>query len=132
MNESVYVADTMALVLRLEKRRMPQRARLIFEQAEQQLATIHVPGMVLAEVGYLAEKERIDTTLADVKAYLAQFSGIVEFPMRLEVVERAFEITDIPELHDRLIAGTARFLDCKVISNDPKIMASAFVRTVWS
>ena len=132
MNESVYVADTMALVLRIEKRRMPQRARLIFQQAEQQLTTIHVPGMVLAEVGYLAEKERIDTTLADVKAYLAQFSGIVEFPMRLEVVERAFEITDIPELHDRLIAGTARFLDCKVISNDPKIMASAFVRTVWS
>lgn len=127
MNESVYVADTMALVLRLEKRRMPQRARLIFEQAEQQLTTIHVPGMVLAEVGYLAEKERIDTTLADVKAYLVQFSRIVEFPMRLEVVEQAFEITDIPELHDRLIAGTARLLDCKVISNDPKITASAFV-----
>lgn len=131
MNESVYVADTMALVLRIEKRRMPPRAKTIFEQAERKFATIYVPGMVMAEIGYLAEKERIDTSLDDVKAYLAQFEGIVEFPIQLEAVQRAFEITDIPELHDRLIAGTARLLDCEVVTNDPKIIASAFVRTVW-
>lgn len=132
MNKSVYVADTMALVLRMEKRRMPPRARAIFEQAEQQLATIHVPGMVMAEIGYLAEKERIDTSLDDVKAYLKQFESVLEFPLHLEVVQRAFEISDVPELHDRLVAGTARLLDCEVITNDPKITASAFVRAVWS
>lgn len=90
MNKPEFVADTMALVLRIEKRRMPQQARTIFEQAEQQLATIRVPGMVLAEIGYLAEKERIDTTLAEVREYLSEYVDVQEFLMALSVVENAF------------------------------------------
>jgi len=44
--------------------------------------------------------------------------------------EAAFEITDIPELHDRLIAGTARHLNLQLITNDPEILDSAFVNCV--
>lgn len=51
--------------------------------------------------------------------------------MGLAVVQSAAQITDIPELHDRLIAGTARTLDLDLITNDPIVQASAFVRTVW-
>ena len=40
-------------------------------------------------------------------------------------------ITDIPELHDRLIAATARIHNVELITNDPVIQASAFVRTIW-
>ena len=39
----------------------------------------------------------------------------------------ASEITDIHELHDRLIAATARYLDLPLITNDPVIRASEFV-----
>jgi len=35
------------------------------------------------------------------------------------VIKAAFEITDIPELHDRLIAGVARHLNLPLITNDP-------------
>ena len=55
----------------------------------------------------------------------------VEYPLNLRVVRAAQQITDIPELHDRLIAATAKALDTKLITNDLKIQASSFVQTIW-
>jgi PIN domain nuclease of toxin-antitoxin system len=48
-------------------------------------------------------------------------------PLRLEILKTASEINDIPELHDRVIAATARYLDLPLITNDPAIRASEFV-----
>jgi len=58
-----YIADTMALVLRLERRRLPQEVKAVFEEAENDNAGIFIPAMVLAEIGYLSERSRIETTL---------------------------------------------------------------------
>jgi predicted nucleic acid-binding protein len=48
-------------------------------------------------------------------------------PLSLEILKTASEITDTPELHDRLIAATARYLDIPLITNDPVIRAFEFV-----
>ena len=50
--------------------------------------------------------------------------------LSFEVIKAAFEIMDIPELHDRLIAGTARHLGLPLITNDPVILNSTFVKCV--
>lgn len=39
-------------------------------------------------------------------------------------------IDDIPELHYRLIAATARYLDAPIITNDPVIRKSKFVKII--
>ena len=41
-----YVADTMAVVLKLERRKQSTQAKIMFEQAEQQQATIYIPALV--------------------------------------------------------------------------------------
>ena len=69
-----YVADTMALVLWLEKRKMGAKAKII---------------------------------------------------------SAASQISDIPELHDRLIAATARNQLCSLLTNDPVIQAFSFLSTIW-
>jgi predicted nucleic acid-binding protein len=51
--------------------------------------------------------------------------------MSFDVICAAAQITDIPELHDRIIAGTARLLNLELITNDPVIRASQFVKSVW-
>jgi len=38
---------------------------------------------------------------------------------------------DIPELHDRIIAGTALKVGTKLITNDPIIARSKFVEIIW-
>ena len=128
---SEFVTDTMGLVLRLEGRRMSATARAIFEAVEAGQATLHVPGMVFAEILYLSEKRRISISLRDVAEYLNRYPRCHECPFSLAIAQAAGEITDIPELHDRVIAATARWLGLPLITNDPVIQASAALSAVW-
>ena len=45
MNQSM-VSDTMAIILRLEKRRLPVRVRTLFEEAEQNMRLIYLPVLI--------------------------------------------------------------------------------------
>jgi len=115
----------------VEGRKRGAVAKSIFEAVESGRAVIYVPGLVFAEILYLSEKRRIAASLSDVADYLAQYSGCREYPLSLAVIQAATQITDIPELHDRLIAGTARLLDLELMTNDPQIQTSVAVRTIW-
>lgn len=126
-----YAADTMAVVLRLENRRTSAAVKQIFDAADASQIVVHIPAVVFAEILYLSEKNRISLTLADVEMHLQNFPAYREAALSFEIVERAGQITDVPELHDRLIAATANFLNIELITNDPKIEISAFVKTIW-
>jgi predicted nucleic acid-binding protein len=126
-----YVTDTMGLVLWIERRRLGARAKAVFKAAEERTAVIHVPALVVAEDLYLAERKRIRMTLDDRQGALIRFPHVKEYPLSLQVVKAAAEITDIRELHDRLIAATARLLGLQLVSNDPAVQSSSFVETVW-
>ncbi len=128
---SEFVTDTMGLILRIERRKLGATVKPIFDSVESGGAIVYVPALVFAEILYLSEKQRISISLRTVADYLKQFPNYKEYPMNLAVIQSAAEITDIPELHDRLIAGTARLLNLDLITNDPTIQTSAFVRTVW-
>ena len=58
-----FVTDTMGLVLRMEKRKLSQRVRAIFNDVESGDAIVYIPAIVFSEILYLSEKERIDTDL---------------------------------------------------------------------
>jgi len=68
-----FVTDTMAVVLRVEKRRLGLKAKAAFDSAEAGSAVIYLPSMVLAEILYLSEKKRIQADLSWVSIYLNQF-----------------------------------------------------------
>lgn len=128
--KSEYVADTMAMVLHLEQRRLSPEVKRIFGLADEGKALIHIPAMVVAEILYLSEKQRIDIDLQDVSHYL-QKPGYMEQPLSFDIIQAACRIDDIPELHDRLIAATAKALNLPIVTNDPVIQASRYVTTVW-
>ncbi|OQW92252.1 MAG: hypothetical protein BWK78_02250 [Thiotrichaceae bacterium IS1] len=129
MNE--FVTDTMALVLRLERRKSGPQAKLLFEAAQRGETVIQVPSLVFAEILYLFDKGRIKTSLDQLENYLVAYPNIRDCPMSFAMIQAASKIDDIRELHDRLIAGTAVSLGVPLITNDPVIIASRFVKTVW-
>lgn len=135
MNNSIllsnYVADTMAIVIRIEKRKLGQQAKIIFEAAEQQSVNIFVPAIVFAEVLYLSERRKIGCSLESIELYFQQHTSIQELPMSFSVVQFCAKINDIPELYDRLIAATALSINAPLITNDPVIQSSQFIATVW-
>lgn len=129
--KNAVVTDTMALVLRLERRRLPQSVREIFAEAEDGQRLLYIPVMVLAEIGYLSERRRIDVTLAQVNTYYAAHPNIEALPLTHPIITHSFNIDDIPELHDRLIAGTASYQQLPLITNDPVISHSHHVTVIW-
>ena len=126
-----YVTDTMAIVSYLGKRRLPVSVKSIFQSADLGTVKILIPAIVLVEIGYLSEKGRIDVSIKDVFKHLTDFPTYSEQTLTFDIVAESYKITDIPELHDRLIGGTAKYLNLELITNDPFIQASIFVKTVW-
>lgn len=126
-----YVADTVALIVYLENRRLGVNSQAIFDSAENSNTIIHIPAIVFAEILYLSEKQRIGANLQEVKNLLQTNSNFRESPLTQAIIETAAQITDIPELHDRLISAAARYLNLKLITTDTKIKNSVFVKTVW-
>jgi predicted nucleic acid-binding protein len=121
----------MGLILHLEQRKLGAAAKSIFKSADSADVTIHIPTLVFAEILYLSEKKRIHLSLQSVANHLQKHQSYREYPMNMAAVQSAAQITDIQELHDRLIAGTARLLNLGLITNDPAIQASTSVKTVW-
>lgn len=126
-----FVTDTMGLILRMENRRLSQAVKAIFNNAELGDTIIFIPAIVFSEILYLSEKQRIEISLHEVAEYLKRYPNYKEYPLSFDVIKSAAQITDIKELHDRLIAGTSLFLNLSLITNDPVIQASEFVDTVW-
>lgn len=126
-----YVLDTVALILWLEKRRMGENARHVFDLAESGQVNLLIPAMVLAEMMYLSERGRITATLSDVKMQMEKYPVCRLMALDFTVIEIARQIKDIPELHDRLIAASARLLNVPLLTSDGEITNSRMVNVVW-
>jgi len=126
-----YVTDTQALVKFLNGKKVINNIiDSVFRKTDEGENIIIIPSIVLFEIGYLYEKQRIPVSVKDIKTVLEDSVNYREEKLSIDIIESSFEITDIPELHDRLIAGTARYLNVPLITNDPVIMASKFVKCV--
>nr|MBF0223610.1 PIN domain-containing protein [Desulfobulbaceae bacterium] len=122
-----FVTDTQALVKFMMGRKVINNScHQAFLDADQGKNVIIIPAIVLMEVMYLFEKNRIDVDLLQAEE-LMQSENYQFEPLSLEILKAASEINDIPELHDRLIAATAKHLDIPIITNDPEILKSSFV-----
>ena len=123
-----YVTDTQALVkFMMGKKVINDKAHQVFLSTDKGECTIIIPAVVLMEVLYLFEKNRISIDLIQTEDLLKSKNYQLE-PLNMEILKTASDITDIPELHDRLIAATARYLDIPIITNDPVIRNTQFVR----
>lgn len=72
-----------------------------------------------------------NATLADAKKYLDNYPTVTECPTTISTIQQAFEIDDIPELHDRLIAATGKEFGTPILTNDPDMHASKYVQAIW-
>ena len=123
-----FVTDTQALVkFMLGKKVINDRAHQAYLSADKGETTIIIPAVVLMEVLYLFERNRIDIGLLQTEDLMESQNYQFE-PLSLEILKTASQIDDIRELHDRLIAATARHLDLPLITNDPVICSSKFVQ----
>ena len=125
-----YVTDTQALVYFLQdKEVINPHINQIFLNTDKGENIIIIPPIVVMEIMYLFEKNRIPINLFAIEDIIKSQNYEYE-PLTLEIIKIAMEIKDLPELHDRLIAATARYLDLPLITNDPEIINSKYINCV--
>jgi len=90
-----------------------------------------IPVIVLAEIKYLAHKDRLARTLDEVLQVINRDPRCTIYPIDLSVVNKAPLGLNI---HDSLIVGTAlvhRETVTGVLTHDDVIVSSGLVPTVW-
>lgn len=123
-----YVIDTQAIIKFLNGQKViNDKITNIMKMADAGKNIIIIPSVVLFEIGYLYEKGKIPVSLKEIEDILNDSINYAEEKLSISIIKSAFEIKDIPELHDRLIAGTAKHLNLPLITNDPVILKSKSV-----
>ena len=126
-----YVIDTQELIKFLNGVKViNENIDLILKKTDEGENIIIIPSVVMFEIGYLHEKKKLPISIVEVEKIINNSINYVEEKLSINIIKSAFEITDIPELHDKLIAGTARYLKLPLITNDPVILKSRFVECV--
>jgi PIN domain nuclease of toxin-antitoxin system len=130
------VADTHALYWHLTHDvRLALAALQVFRQANQGLRRILVPGIVLIEMVYLVERNRIERAAVEqVFALFSQPVGSYAIAPLDEGTARALgrvPRTAVPDMPDRIIAGTALQHGLALISRDERIQRAGIVPVIW-
>jgi PIN domain nuclease of toxin-antitoxin system len=97
--------------------------------------TIHVSAISIVELIYLSERQRIDPAVL-----LSVYETLENPDTSYRLVELSHDIAkevseipriEIPEMPDRIISATARFLQIPLVTTDAKILGSEAIQTIW-
>ncbi len=114
--------------------RLSGRAKSFLDNAHAQGQQVAVSAVSFVEMVYLIEKGRIPPQRFGQLAGLVSGGGtlFVEVPLDLKIARALarVDVSQIPDMPDRIIAATALHLDVPLISRDGKIQLSSLT-TLW-
>lgn len=131
-----YVTDTHSLLWHLFiPKRVGQRARAIFAEADAGRVRIYIPAVVIAEALMVAQKERLPgVTPPLLLPHFEAIRGSDNYqlcPLLPETVLRSTDLSTIPDIFDRLIAAEALVRGVPVITRDPALRDADLISTIW-
>ena len=133
---SQYVTDTHPLLWHISgDPRLSSTAQRVFEDADAGRHQILIPSIVLVEAVYLAEKKRIDPLVLDQLFFLLDLvsANHILVPLELGVARtlRTLDREQVPDMPDRIVVATAKYLGLELITKDSDITDSGIVPVIW-
>ena len=125
-----FVVDTHSLIWHLtdDDRLSPEASRTI-RRGEAGDCELILPIIVLAELLRIAEKQRVNLAFVDVVEWMVHCPTVAVVPFDLPIFSDLIGFGGNLELHDRIIAATAKRLGAKVITRDRD--SEGVVETLW-
>lgn len=130
-----YVLDTHPLVWYLEGNpRLGANAKGVIDDPDSELV---LPLIALAEAAFVVERGRTSIpSVSDLVASVRADSRLALFPITWDVFRWSLTTAAIPEMHDRLIVGTALHLQSlghtvSLLTKDSLITQAKLVAVVW-
>ena len=124
-----YLVDTVALNRHFTRNKsIGKQAREILSNPDENVFYISI--VSLMEILYLSEKNRIDISLKETLRRINAKESYQIVELDAEILQVA-ETVPFPELHDRLILATAKWLEVPIISSDMDFQNVEGITTIW-
>jgi len=127
-----YLADTVAIVRHLRGHAaLGPHAAQILRDVDNARHHVYLSAITLMEVLYLSEAKRVDVRLDELIKHVSNSVNYEIVSVNADIVLAAAGVDDVPELHDRIIVGTAKWLGVPILTGDAIISESRHVKTIW-
>ncbi|MEW5801626.1 MAG: PIN domain-containing protein [bacterium] len=127
-----FVADTHALLWWFtDSPQISPKALEIFEKCEKGDAVIFIPSIVIAESLSIFEKKRITFNFKNLFKRMYMSENFVLIALDYPILQKMVALKEVPELHDKIIASTAKYLSCPLITKDETLQKLPSIKTIW-
>ena len=90
-----------------------------------------MPSIVIAEALHLRERGKVDFNIKEMFSRLEGGSCFVIVPLDAAVLKMLQDMKKVTEIHDKIITATALLYNSVLITRDPEIIESVYVKTLW-
>lgn len=127
-----FVADTHALIWWFTNNpRLSRRATEIFESCESGESIIFIPSIVIAEALSIFDKKRVSFDFKKLLKHINDSESLVIVALDYNILQKMVDLKDVPELHDKIIASTAKYLNLPIVTKDKVLQENPHIKTVW-
>jgi PIN domain nuclease of toxin-antitoxin system len=127
-----FITDTHALIWWFtDSPRLSSRASETFEECENGDNIIFIPSIVIAEALSIFDKKRVSFDFKKLLKQINDSEHFVIIPLDFPILPKMVDLKDIPELHDKIIASTAKHLNLPIITKDAILQGIPHIKTIW-
>jgi len=127
-----FVADTHALLWWFtDSPRISSKASVIFEKCEKGEGVIFIPSIVIAEALSIFDKKCVSFDFRNLFKEIKASENFVLIALDYPILERMVALKEVPELHDKIIVSTAKYLKLPIITKDRILQELPSVKTIW-
>ena len=127
----LYVLDTHVLIWYfIGSNRLHNKLRERIDAIRKEGGRLLVPTIVLAEALDIAEKGRVEFDFTEMYRLIKEEPEFEIVGFGFEIFDETIQIKDIIEIHDRIIAATAKFYQVGILTKDRIINESGEVKTL--
>ena len=133
MNPCVnYVTDTHALLWWFtDSPKLSSKASEIFEICETGKIIIFIPSIVVAESINIFDKKRVSFDFRGLLKKIRKSENFVIIALDYPILEKMIALKEVSELHDKIIASTAKYLKVPIITKDKALHKTRSIECVW-
>jgi len=127
-----FVTDTHALLWWfIDSPKLSSRVSDIFKKCEKGESVIFIPSIVIAEALSIFEKKRVPFDFKKLFKKIYESENFVIVALDYFILQKMVDLEDVFELHDKIIAATAKYLNLPIITKDKTLQNAASIKTVW-
>jgi len=129
---AAYMTDTHSLLWAFRyPRKLGENARQAFEEIAAGESKLLIPVIVLAELIFTIENKPIQADFDEILKAINASPNIEFLDLDLLSTLKLRELTQIKEMHDRMIVASAIKYQVPLITRDENITNSGLIKVIW-